>query len=123
MKLTLIIIIMVSFLSSLFGSRENFISQNNADFAKTISDKNVQLVDVRTPEEFSESHIPGAFNIDVKNQNFSVKVDSLDKERAVAVYCRSGARSKVDAKILSDKGYKVYNLANGIMNWDGPTEK
>ncbi len=110
---------MSTILSSLFGTNVNYEILNNEEFAKVITDKTVQLVDVRTPDEFNEVHIPGAVNIDVKNSDFPVEAEKLDKERPVAVYCRSGARSKIAAKILADKGYKVYDLDKGIMNWDG----
>ena len=90
----------------------------------TISDSNVQLVDVRTAEEFADGHIPGAVNIDVKRDDFDeLAAAGLDSGRPVAVYCRSGARSKVAAKRLAGKGFTVYELDNGFMNWDGPKEK
>ena len=105
-------------------STEDFISQSNQEFAATISDSNVQLVDVRTAEEFADGHIPGAVNIDVKRADFDELAESgLDIGRPVAVYCRSGARSKVAAKRLAGKGFKVYELDRGFMNWDGPKEK
>ncbi len=102
---------------------EGFISQSNKEFAETISDSNVQLVDVRTPEEFAAGHIPGAVNMDVKGADFDDKAAILEAERPVAVYCRSGARSKIAAKRLVTKGFTVYELNNGFMNWDGPEEK
>lgn len=102
---------------------EGFISQSSKEFAETISDSNVQLVDVRTPEEFAAGHIPGAVNMDVKGADFDDKAAILEAERPVAVYCRSGARSKTAAKRLVAKGFTVYELNNGFMNWDGPEEK
>lgn len=102
---------------------EGFISQNNKEFAGTISDSEVQLVDVRTPEEFAAGHIPGAVNMDVKGADFDDKVATLEAERPVAVYCRSGARSKIAAKRLVTKGFTVYELNNGFINWNGPEEK
>lgn len=108
----------------LFGAcSEGFVSQDNTGFAETIADSNVQVVDVRTPEEYAAGHIPGAANIDVKSEEFDTKAAELDKDRPVAVYCRSGARSKVAAKRLADKGFTVYELDNGFMNWDGPKAK
>lgn len=120
-----IMAILVSLMSFLFGGcTDGFVSQNNEEFAATISDSNVQLVDVRTAEEFADGHIPGAVNIDVKRDDFDeVVAAGLDSGRPVAVYCRSGARSKVAAKRLAGKGFKVYELDRGFMNWDGPKEK
>lgn len=120
-----IIAILVSLMSFLFGGcTDGFVSQGNEEFAATISDSNVQLVDVRTAEEFADGHIPGAVNIDVKRDDFDeLAAAGLDSGRPVAVYCRSGARSKVAAKRLAGKGFKVYELDRGFMNWDGPKEK
>ena len=88
-------------------------------FEKKIKDNSIQLVDVRTPEEYAEGHIPGSLNIDVKDkENFPTSVDKLlDKEKKVAVYCRSGRRSRTAAKQLTEKGFKVYNLKKGILHW------
>ena len=101
-----------------------FVSQSNAEFAKTISDKNVQLVDVRRADEFAQGHIPSAVNIDVSAPDFDEKVaEKLDKTKSVALYCRSGGRSKTAARRLSAAGYKVYELDKGFMNWDGKSIK
>lgn len=55
-------------------------------------------VDARTPQEFIEGHIPGAVNIDINSKDFIRQAASLDKTSPVAVYCRSGRRSKVAAE-------------------------
>lgn len=104
-----------------------FKSVGNAEFARIIADTTVQLVDVRTPAEFAAGHIPEAVNIDVRGEKFDEEVRStLDPSRPVAVYCRSGARSKAAARALTEKGFRVYELNNGFMNWKGartaPTE-
>ena len=63
-------------------------------FAKLIAQKDVQIVDVRTAEEYAEGHIDGAVNIDVKESSFMAQAKAqLDKSKMVAVYCRSGRRS------------------------------
>ena len=79
----------------------------------------IQLLDVRTLAEHMEGHIPGSLNINVKDENFANCIDELlDKNRReVAVYCRSGRRSRTAADILVKKGFKVYNLDKGILNW------
>ena len=108
-------------------SSARFESMDNAEFAAIIADTTVQLVDVRTPAEFAAGHIPEAVNIDVRGENFESQAQStLDKERPVAVYCRSGARSKTAAHALAAMGFRVYELNKGFMNWKGartaPTE-
>ena len=102
-------------------SSVRFESMTNAEFATIIADTTVQLVDVRTPAEFAAGHIPTAKNIDVRGENFDKEADQqLDKSRPVALYCRSGARSKTAAQALAAKGYRVYELNKGFMNWNGP---
>ena len=104
-------------------SPAKFISQNNIDFAGTVADTAVQIVDVRTPAEFASGHIPNAVNVDVNGINFDKQISALDKKRPVAVYCRSGARSKHAARKLSRMGFKVYELDRGVMNWNGEIVK
>ena len=92
---------------------------SSAQFEELIKSPNVQLVDVRTLAEHMEGHIPGSLNINVKDEEgFPAAVDDLlDKGREVAVYCRSGRRSRTAADLLVKKGFKVYNLDKGILNW------
>ena len=92
---------------------------SSAQFEELIKNPNVQLVDVRTLAEPMEGHIPGSLNINVKDEEgFPAAVDDLlDKGREVAVYCRSGRRSRTAADLLVKKGFKVYNLDKGILNW------
>lgn len=78
----------------------------------------VQLLDVRTSQEWNEGIIEGALKVDVTADGFETKVDEvLDKSKEVYVYCRSGGRSLVASKLLKEKGYKVYNVEGGYMAW------
>ena len=80
--------------------------------------ENAILLDVRTAEEYREGHIPGSININVLDDQFETVADSLlQKGRPVALYCRSGKRSKKAAKLLSQKGYEVYELQTGFQGW------
>ena len=89
-----------------------------AQFEELIKNPEVQLVDVRTLAEYTEGHIAGSLNINVKDENFVSCIDDLlTKDKEVAVYCRSGRRSRTAAEILIKKGFKVYNLDKGILNW------
>ena len=87
-------------------------------FADSIDNPGVQLVDVRTPDEFSAGNIPGSVNIDVQTGHFGeTAATMLDKAYTVAVYCRSGNRSKNAAKTLSMIGYNVVELEGGYNAW------
>lgn len=96
-----------------------FVSLDNDDFAKILADKDAQLVDVRTPSEYSDGHIPRAVNIDVYSPTFQTEISKLDKSLPVAIYCRSGTRSVMAANQVANDGFTVFNLTNGIMGWNG----
>ena len=88
------------------------------EFQTYIADDNVQLVDVRAPEEFEEGHIVGSVLIDVNEADFMERaMATLDKQRPVAVYCRSGRRSARAASMLVNQGFMVTNLDGGILAW------
>ena len=88
-------------------------------FAEAIQDKDVVLIDVRTPEEYAQGAIEGAVNIDYFNQqDFIKQISSLNKNTPVYLYCRSGNRSMKAARQLVSLGFeKVYDLAGGYMAW------
>ena len=92
MKFTLI-----AFLSLLFGACQptDFVKTISAEeFAQYITEEGVQLLDVRTPEEYAEGHLEGAVLIDFKADGFVEKAEAqLQKDKPVALYCRGGRRS------------------------------
>ena len=91
---------------------------NVDEFQALIADPNVQLLDVRTQEEFDEGHIAGALLVDVNDSAFVEKaIAVLDVNRHVAVYCRSGRRSARAASLLTENHFKVTNLNGGVMAW------
>ena len=80
--------------------------------------EDVQLVDVRTPSEYNEGHVPNAQNIDFLDKNFDEQIESLDKSKPVIVYCKSGGRSAKCASKLAEKGFeKIYDLEGGFSQW------
>jgi rhodanese-related sulfurtransferase len=89
------------------------------DFEKLIqTDKNVQLVDVRTPQEMANGHIEKAVNINIADADFQAKMSQLDKTKPVAVYCGVGGRSGKAAAILTTLGFtKIYDLQGGMTAW------
>ena len=118
-----ILALLVSFAAFLgCNGQAAYKSVDVAAFAEAISNSDVQLVDARTASEYVEGHIPGAVNIDVKSNDFDKQIASLDASRPVAVYCRSGRRSKAAAARLSKAGYEVIELNSGILSWPGILE-
>lgn len=78
----------------------------------------VQLVDVRTPEEFSEGHIAGAENINFHDEDFLQQFEDLDKGRPLYIYCRSGKRSSKAAEKLTALGFEeIIDLEGGFLSW------
>ena len=91
--------------------------------AKTFSEKlkstpNAILLDVRTEEEFAKEYIEGALLANWNGNDFQRRIDAIDKNAPVFVYCLSGGRSSSAAVAMRKQGYKeVYELQGGIMKW------
>ncbi|NMP21931.1 rhodanese-like domain-containing protein [Sulfobacillus harzensis] len=77
------------------------------------------VIDVRTIGEFRSGHIPGARLIPLGE--LGRRMDEIPKDQPVVTVCRSGSRSQMAAKQLKKAGYDVYNMAGGMMRWDGKT--
>ncbi len=87
-------------------------------FETQMKEPTSQIVDVRTAGEFASGHIANAVNFDVTSDDFEEQIATLDKEKPVMVYCKSGGRSARAAGVLKDNGFKqVYDLDGGIMGW------
>ena len=119
-----LIALLIAFVGALIGCSAggHFSSLEVDAFGAEIQKPNVQLVDVRTPAEYNSAHIPGAINIDVTADDFEQNIQQLNKKHTVAVYCRSGRRSKTAAEILAKAGYRVVELNGGIISWQGSLE-
>lgn len=97
-----------------------FIKKVSVKEAKTIlANTDVQIVDVRTPQELQEDgFIKGAENINFNSEDFENKVNRLNKAQPVFVYCKGGVRSAAAAKKMKILGFvKIYDLENGFSNW------
>ena len=80
------------------------------------------LLDVRTPQEYGEGHIPGSRNIPLQGLD-SVEAMIGEKETPLFVYCYSGARSRQAVGILKSMGYTRVTNIGGIAAWSGEVEK
>ncbi len=93
-------------------------NQGNSDFV---------IIDVRTPEEFSEGYIEGAINIDFYSETFPDELNILDKNKTYLIYCLIGGRSGSALDIMEELNFReAYNMTGGIIQWQAegfPTVK
>ena len=97
--------------------------QINMDEAITMIEKGSGyiILDVRTPEEFAERHIPGAINIPNETISTEEIPELPNKDQLILVYCRSGNRSKQASEKLVALGYTNIVEFGGINDWPGET--
>ena len=109
----------------LFGQTNKFKTADVAELAKAVADTSYVVLDVRTEAEYSEGHIPGThFNIDVLQDSYTeTALKILPKDKYIALYCRSGNRSKNAARILAENGYQVLELGTGFRGWAAAGKK
>ena len=96
-------ILIISFLSLLL-----FGCSSKTDKIKELMNENIYIiVDVRTNEEYNESHLIDAINIPYNEID---ETTNLDKEKLIFVYCKSGNRSSIAYNKLTNLGYNVYDM-------------
>ena len=85
-------------------------NQNNPDFV---------ILDVRTPEEFTDGHIENAIIRNFYSETFRDELNDLDKGKTYLIYCRSGNRSGNALNIMDELGFQeVYGISGGIIAWE-----
>lgn len=115
-KKTLFILI-ISFI--LFSCEESHnTTVTSKQFERNIKNQDVQLIDVRTPEEYNAGHIEGAENINIHDSDFEQQLNKLDKNETVYIYCKSGSRSSSAIDTMIEMGFKdITELNGGITAW------
>ena len=84
-------------------------NQDNPDFV---------IIDVRTPEEFTEEHIEDAINLDFRSETFRDELNTLDRDKTYLIYCRSGGRSGNALDMMAELDFReAYNMLDGINGW------
>ena len=127
-KIVLLLILSISFTSCAQTTKSETISEETKEdiVVSLISPKDlnaklgdIQLIDVRTPEEYAQGHLKNAVNINFYDPTFANDMDELDKSKELYIYCRSGKRSGKASKQLENMGFtKVYDLQGGINDWN-----
>ena len=119
-KSTLVFVLIIALgIFSCTNETEGSITLVSTEEMQTLLDlENVQLVDVRTPEEHDKGYLSNSQNIDFNSPTFDADVSKLDKAKPVILYCKGGVRSAKCAKKLKDAGFtKIYELEGGISKW------
>lgn len=92
-----------------------------AFYVQIKNNREATVIDVRTPEEFSNGYIANAVNIDYNSNDFFRKLDKLDKSRTYYLYCLSGGRSNSAINYMISHGFtSVFELKGGILKWKYP---
>ena len=125
MKKFITLLLSVLFLAgcALPAGQEVSYRQINMDEAITMMEEesSYMILDVRTPEEFADKHIPGAINIPNETISTEEIPELPDKDQLILVYCRSGNRSKQASEKLAALGYTNIVEFGGINDWPGET--
>jgi len=115
----IIILFTVAFaLLSCYGQEKKVELVAPAAFDKKINEDKGQVIDVRTPKEYKAGHIEGAVNMHVYDKDFTTRLDSLDKNTTVYVYCKAGGRSAEAMQTMKEKGFiHIVELDGGTDAW------
>jgi rhodanese-related sulfurtransferase len=85
--------------------------------ALELIDEGAQLIDVRADHEWEAGRISGATHVPLPD--LPQRLDEIDKDRLVVVYCRGGNRSSMATAALGEAGYDAVKLSEGIVGWSG----
>jgi rhodanese-related sulfurtransferase len=83
--------------------------------AELLASRGIQLIDVRQPEEHEAGRIAGGRLIELGQ--LGAQVETIDRERPVVFYCRTGARSAMATEAFRQAGFDAHNMAGGIVDW------
>jgi rhodanese-related sulfurtransferase len=83
--------------------------------ADLLRDADAQLVDVREPFEHEAGRI--ADDVHIELERLTAQAESIDRDRPVVFYCRSGSRSALAAQAFGASGYSAHNLTGGLQAW------
>jgi thioredoxin 1 len=100
------------------GTSNKSVALEPDEFNRKMAENNVQILDVRTQEEYDLSHLANAVNIDIRKPDFDRNSAALYKDIPVYVYCKSGKRSSDAAEKLRTLGFgQVVEMKGGIEDW------
>jgi rhodanese-related sulfurtransferase len=113
-RVVLIVLMLAAMVTQVWAAGKNISSRD----VKALLDKDtgVFLLDVRTPQEYSQGRLAKSVLIPI--DEFERRIGEVPKNKTIVVYCAVGSRSKPVANFLAQQGYKdVYNMTDGIVGW------
>lgn len=117
LKIIIILIAATTFIIAITFQKDRNTLKASEFYEKTNA-TNVQLVDIRTSEEYQSGHIKNSVNIDFTSNTFKESFVDFNPQKPLYIYCKTGIRSAKAISILENKGFKfVYDLKGGITAW------
>lgn len=96
-------------------------------FDQKRQEKDAVVLDVRTPKEYADGHVPGAVNLDIHDPEFDQKLSHLDKSKTYLVHCAKGVRSAAASRKMAGMGFAgLFDFHGGFTAWENahkPIEK
>jgi len=94
------------------------VSPNDAAAVQADPPAGLQIIDVRTPEEYADGHLSGSTMIDFYEADFADRIAALDRDTPYLIYCRSGNRSGETRELMEQLGFTdVRDVDGGIVAW------
>jgi hydroxyacylglutathione hydrolase/adenylyltransferase/sulfurtransferase len=84
--------------------------------AELLNERSVQLIDVRQDYEWDAGRIAGARHVELAE--LAAQSDTVQRDRPVVFYCRSGVRSAMATEAFAGVGFDAHNMAGGLLAWD-----
>lgn len=110
-------LLLISLVGLAQNTPKNLQPQQAARWLET--DKNVVVLDVRTPDEYKAGHLKDARNVDFLARDFEKQLAGLDKSKPYLVHCASGGRSSETLPMLQKLGFKnIRHLDGGVQAWE-----
>ena len=120
-SLTLAMALLISLISTLVHAQTSkpVVPKIDAEqFDKLRQKPGAVVLDVRTPQEFAQGHVPGAVNMDISDPTFRKKLETLDKSKTYLVHCAKGVRSNRAVNLMSSLGLGgLYDYHAGFEDW------
>jgi rhodanese-related sulfurtransferase len=114
MKNGVLVLLILGMTAHAWAAEKNISSRDAETLLAT--KKKVYLLDVRTPQEYSQAKLAGAVLIPINEVERRLR--EVPRNKIIVVYCAVGSRSKIVADYLSRQGYRdVYNMTDGIVGW------